>query len=205
MAWIARRTRNWALPLPSSVSTTMRLPWARRVSNSIRAMLSGTGASVSHTCCVASLSRASGRWRPPYASAPTMCCCPYGSRRFPQFTTWRAATKDPRKSRGSPCSVRHTFPSIGRTDWSAASGLGPVPRRNAQHRLQAARDVLVRRGPGAHADAHRHVTLPVRGAAPAGAVSLQVGDDAPRGELVREAHQHLVEHHVVEHRAAGTA
>ena len=58
------------MPLPSSASTTMRLPWARRVSNSIRAMLSDTGASVSHTCCVASQSRASRRWRPPIRISP---------------------------------------------------------------------------------------------------------------------------------------
>ena len=72
-------------------------------------------------------------------------------------------TRRARRSRTSRTPPRNAAsPSVDRVD------LG----RDADHRRQAAVHVLVGRGPGGHADAHRRTSVPARATAPAGAVAL---------------------------------
>ena len=78
---------------------------------------------------------------------------------------------------------------------------------HAKHRL----DALVHVGPGGRPvgdrNAHRREALPRRAAGPAGPVRLYARDDRARRRIVvAEAHQHLVQHDVVEDpHARGTA
>src|SRR5690606_20326711 len=96
------------------------------------------------------------------------------------------------------CRAPATFPDRPVVSTPSRRPLSARARRHPQHRLETAFDVVVRRRPAAHADAHGGAPVPYGASAPAGALLLQRGDHAPRALGVAERDEHLLEHDVVQ-------
>src|SRR5438309_429801 len=73
------------------------------------------------------------------------------------------------------------------------------------NRCDATIDVLIVSCPTGNTDPHRRAALPFRASAPARTVILNSANHASRGVVIAERDEHLVQHHVVEHRESGAA